>query len=147
MERDAMRRWLMLMVAAVSLAGLVPSAQDQRYTADDFREKRDRLASLVGDGVAVLPPARSENFFFTGLDNREVALVLIPAAAAAKAPEPEMWKTTAYLPPKSPRAGVWDDRRVAMGDDIREATGIDNTAPAGRLMADIARVAASTDTL
>jgi hypothetical protein len=147
MERDAMRRWLMLMVAAVSLAGLVPSAQDQRYTADDFREKRDRLASLVGDGVAVLPPARSENFFFTGLDNREVALVLIPAAAAAKAPEPEMWKTTAYLPPKSPRAGVWDDRRVAMGDDIREATGIDNTAPAGRLMADIARVAAITDTL
>jgi Xaa-Pro aminopeptidase len=144
-RESAMRKWMSgLLVAA---AGGVLLADGPGFSAADFTARRDRLAAQIGDAVAVIPPSNADAWYLTGIEGREVGLVIVPASVARRAPKPDAWKTTAYLPPKSPRAGVWDDPTPAAGDDLKAATGIENTAPASRLLADVAKLAALIDTV
>ena len=136
---------MLLAVMLIAMNGLALVAQDTGYTAADFKTNRDKLMALAGDGIIVLPPGHADVPYLTGLTGREIGLILVPAAIANKAPDPEVWQTTIYLPNRSPRAGVWEDRAVAYGDDVRRETGIDNTAPSSRFVGDLAKLGAVTD--
>jgi Xaa-Pro aminopeptidase len=142
---DATMKRILLVVTLIAMNGLALVAQGTGYTAADFKANRDKLMALAGNGIIVLPPGHAEVPYLTGLTGREVGLILVPAAIARRAPDPEVWKSTIYLPNQSPRAGVWEDRAVAYGDDVRTETGIDNTAPSSRFVGDLAKLGAITD--
>jgi Xaa-Pro aminopeptidase len=72
------------------------------------------------------------------VQSRTAKLIIIPDQIAKKTPKPEVWKTTIFLPPKSPRAGVWDDPVLSAGDDTLTPTGIGNNAPVSEFMNDVA---------
>ncbi len=127
-------------VASAALAQ-GPAGPDVRVFAD-YREK---LAALIPDGVAVLEGR--EYGWLTGVYNADAKLIFVPPSIAAQTPAPEAWKTTLYLPPKDPRAGVWDDPRLSYGDDVLKATGLENSAPQAAFSADIARLSSITNTV
>ncbi|HEY3382348.1 MAG TPA: Xaa-Pro peptidase family protein [Vicinamibacterales bacterium] len=138
--------WLVAIGLVVVLSGPAV-AQEAGFSAADFTARRDKLISQIGDAVAVVPPSNADVWYLSGIEGREVGLILVPPGAARRAPNPEAWKTTAYLPARSPRAGVWNDTLTSVGDDIKAQTGIDNTAPVSRLLADVAKLALIADTI
>jgi Xaa-Pro aminopeptidase len=133
--------WVTL-VLAFSLGGF---AQEVTFTAQDFQERRDKLCTLIPDGIAILDGAA--NSYFTGIDSGEVKLILIPAGPAEKTPNPTAWRTTLYLPAKSPQAGVWDDPEPSFGDDTLRTAGIANNAPISTFFADAAKLGNITETI
>jgi Xaa-Pro aminopeptidase len=55
--------------------------------------------------------------------------------------------TTLYLPPRSPRAGVWDDPVLSAGGDTFTPTGIQNSAPVSSFLEDVAKIGLIADTV
>lgn len=124
---------------------LTVQAQEKTLGPQDFQSYRDKLEAFISDGVAVLEGR--EYGWLTGVFNTDAKLILIPSALAGKPGAPGAWKTTVYLMPKSPRAGIWDDPRLSFGDDVAAATGIPASAPISEFLSDVAKLGAITDTI
>ena len=124
------RLWL-LVTLSFGLQFLVRpvSCQDKTLAPSDFKEERNELCSLISDGVALIGndlvgiAARrgvNEDFYYlTGVDIAGAKLILVPSLIAGKTGKSEFWKTTLYLPPKSPASGISDDYRLTPGPSIR----------------------------
>jgi Xaa-Pro aminopeptidase len=130
-----LRVGLGLLVLALSAA----AAEVPCYPGSEFAQRRERLLAEAGDGVILIDAATfpSEFFYLTGVKSRTAKLIIIPDQIAKSTPKPEVWKTTIYLPPKSARAGIWDDPVLSAGDDTITPTGIQNNAPEGEFMNDL----------
>jgi len=145
---------VILMVVGFSLAlMMVGYAMGDWFDKSDYRERRERLAELASDGVIIITntpsqgTASAEFYYLTGVEVSGARLIIIPPSIAAKASHPEFWQTTLYLPPKDPRAGVWDDPELFAGEEAREETGIENVVPLDRFYSDLIRLGALTDTI
>jgi Xaa-Pro aminopeptidase len=119
------------------------------FPAAEFTQRRQALLTEAGDGIILIDGSLfpSEFFYLTGVQSRAAKLLLIPEGIAAKTPKPQVWLTTLYLPPKSPRAGTWDDPVLSAGDDTFTSTGIRNNAPVADFWSDMAKVGLITDTI
>jgi Xaa-Pro aminopeptidase len=141
-------QWIIGLVLLFWLAGVV-SAQVSCFSAGEFTERRQALLAEAGDGVILIDAALfpSEFYYLTGVQSRGAKLLLIPDGIAAKTPKPQVWPTTLYLAPKSPRAGTWDDPVLSTGDDTFTPTGIRNNAPVEDFWNDVAKIGLITDTV
>lgn len=139
---------LIVLVAAFLVFSFIMIASQDCFTAGDFVQRRERLLSEVNDGVVIMDAALfpSEFYFLTGVQSRTAKVIILPDEIAKKTPKPGAWRTTLYLPPKSPRAGVWDDPELSYGDDARLLTGIETGAPLSAFSADVAKLGNITDT-
>ena len=119
------------------------------FPAAEFTQRRQALLTEAGDGIILIDGGLfpSEFFYLTGVQSRAAKLLLIPEGIAAKTPKPQVWLTTLYLQPKSPRAGTWDDPVLSAGDDTFTSTGIRNNAPVADFWSDIGKVGLITDTV
>jgi Xaa-Pro aminopeptidase len=142
MKKNLMFNFLLILLFSSGIF-----AQDLNFTAQDFRERRDRLCALIPDGIAILDGEAEAGSYFTGIDAGEVKMILIPPGVAEKTPNPAAWKTTLYLPPKTPQSGVWDDPRTSFGDDTLRLVGIENNAPLSSFFSDVAKLENITDTI
>ncbi len=145
-----MKKWLfsgLVLASALVSLGATSFAQNQTavFTAQDFKERRDKLIALIPDAVAILEGR--ECYYFTGLESPEMRLILVPQAVANASPNPQAWRTTIYLPPKSPGSGVWDDPKPSYGDDTAKSCGIENSAPLSSFLADVAKLGNITGTV
>jgi len=131
-------------------------SQEREYGSSDFKERRDKLLSLISDGVAVISNSSGisgrtrtnpEFYYLTGVDVPDAKIILIPLEIAEKTSNPESWKTTLYLPPKDPRKGVWDDPELFPGEEAMKETGIENTADINVFNSDLAKLSSITDTI
>jgi len=125
------------------------SGQSPCFSAAEFTERRQALVNQAGDGVILIDGALfpAEFFYLTGVQSRGARLMIVPEAVAAKTPKPQVWLTTLYLPPKSPRAGIWEDPVLSAGDDTFTPTGIRNNAPAADFWNDVTKIGLITDTV
>jgi len=143
---------VILMVVGFSLAlMMVGYALGGWFDKSEYRERREKLAELASDGVIIINNttsrglASAEFYYLTGVEVSGARLIIIPPSVAARASHPEFWKTTLYLPPKSPAAGVWNDPELFAGKEAKEETGIENVAPLDRFYSDLSRLGALTD--
>ena len=130
-------------------------SQEVNIDGSDYKSRRDKLCSLISDGVAVIvsPPSSgavppnpdSDFYYFTGVGIPEAILILVPEKIAKKGSSPEYWKTTLYLPPRDPRRGVWSDVQLFSGKEAEKATGIENTADLDTFYAAVSRLSNITD--
>ncbi len=139
--------WTGFSVLAVAASGLL--AQSPCFPGSEFSQRREKLVAAAGDGVILLDASLfpSEFTYLTGVQSRTAKLIIIPEALARRTPKPGAWVTTIYLPPKSPRAGVWDDPVLSAGDDTLAPTGIQNSAPERAFADDIVKIGLITDTI
>jgi len=140
---------ILFCLALVILLGDSLHGQSPCFSAAEFTERRQALIAEAGDGVILIDGAffPSEFFYLTGVQSSSAKLLLIPESIADKTPKPQVWLTTLYLPPKSPRAGIWDDPVLSAGDDTFTPTGIRNNAPAADFWTDVAKIGLITDTV
>jgi Xaa-Pro aminopeptidase len=139
-------KWIIGLALLFSLTDIV-WAQVSCFTAAEFTVRRQALLAEAGDGVLLIDSALfpAEFHYLTGVQTRSARLLLVPDAIAKKTPKPEVWLTTLYLAPKSPRAGTWDDPVLSAGDDTFTPTGIRNNAPAADFWNDVAKIGQITD--
>jgi Xaa-Pro aminopeptidase len=124
-------------------------AQSSCFSAAEFAARRQALLAEAGDGAILIDGSvfPDEFSYLTGVKSVAAKLLLIPESIAARTTKPEVWLTTLYLPPKSPRAGIWDDPVLSAGDDTFTPTGIRNNAPVADFWADVAKTGLITDTV
>lgn len=134
-------------VWAIAVSGLL--AQSPCFPGSEFSQRREKLVAAAGDGVILLDAALfpSEFAYLTGIQSRMAKLIIIPDAIAKQTPKPGVWVTTLYLPPKSPRSGIWDDPVLSAGDDTLTPTGIQNSAPESSFFLDVTKIGLITDTI
>jgi len=130
-------------------------SQGAQIDGSDYRARRDKLCSLISDGVAIIvsPPSLgavppnpdSDFYYFTGVGIPDAKLILVPEKIAKKGSSPEYWKTTLYLPPQDPRRGVWSDIQLFPGKEAEKATGIENTTDLNTFYAAVSRLSNITD--
>ncbi len=144
-----MTRRSVAMIAILAFSGFISYSGSPCFTAGDFSANRDRLLAEISDGVVVLDAATfpSEFFYLTGVQSRDAKLILVPEQMTKQSPNPGAWKTTLYLPTKSPRSGVWDDPQLSYGDDTATPTGISANAPISSFWADVAKLGNITETI
>jgi len=147
-----------IIITLLRFTSLVPifGFEEKMFEKSDFRERRDKLCSLIEDGVAIIsntvPYAgrirvNPDFFYLTGVDVPEAKLILIPSKLAEKTPSPQAWKSTLYLPPHDPRRGVWDDPQLFPGEEAQRETGIENTASLEVFYAHVANLGNITETV
>jgi hypothetical protein len=89
-------------------------SQKAKITAADYKSSRDKLCSIIPDGVAIITNnvtragfgrtrPNSDFYYLTGVDVPDAKLILVPEKVARKAPDLEYGKTTIYLPSRDPR--------------------------------------------
>ena len=146
--------WLTLLVVGFSIGLLmVGYALGDWFDKSVYRERRENLVNLASDGVIIINNTATrgsvsgEFYYLTGVDVSGARLIIIPPSIAARASHPEFWQTTLYLPPRDPRAGVWNDPRLFAGEEAKEETGIENVANIDRFYSDLSRLGAITDTI
>ncbi len=139
--------WMVFCVWAIAVSGLL--AQSPCFPGSEFSQRREKLVAAAGDGVILLDAALfpSEFAYLTGIQSRMAKLIIIPDAIAKQTPKPGVWVTTLYLPPKSPRSGIWDDPVLSAGDDTLTPTGIQNSAPESSFFLDVTKIGLITDTI
>ncbi len=133
------KTWAGLGVLALAGLAIAAAAEPPCFAGSEFAKHREMLAAEANDGVILIDAAAfpSEFYYLTGVRSRTAKLIIIPDQIAKKTRKPEVWKTTIYLPPKSPRAGVWDDPELSAGDDTMTSSGIQNNAPVAEFMNDL----------
>jgi len=137
-----------LSLLAVAMQAIPLSLVGQELGAAEFVQRRDKLLAMLPEGVAVLSNTpRRDVFYLTGVDLPEARLILIPAAASENTPIPAFWRSTLYLPPRDPRAGVWDDPEPFPGPAARHATGVATTANLAAFFGDVAKLGTITNTV
>jgi len=143
------RTSLLFCLALFILPGDSLRGQSPCFSSAEFTERRQALIAEAGDGVILIDGAifPAEFAYLTGVQSRSSKLLLIPESISSKTPKPQVWLTTLYLPPKSPRAGTWDDPVLSAGDDTFTPTGIRNNAPAADFWNDVAKIGLITDTV
>jgi Xaa-Pro aminopeptidase len=143
-----MRKRFLAIALAVSCGHFLFSAVPC-FNGDEYESRRERLLAEVTDGIIVVDSASSSTDFtyLTGIESRTAKLILVPEQVAEKTPRPESWRTTLYLPEKTPRMGTWDDPVLCYKDDTETPTGIAANAPVGQFMGDLANLGNITDTL
>jgi len=131
--------WAGLGILALTGLAAAAAAETPCFPGSEFTEHREKLAAEANDGVILIDAASSpyEFYYLTGVRSHTAKLIIIPDRIAKKTPKPEVWKTTIYLPPKSPRAGVWDDPELSAGDDTLALTGIQNNVPLEEFLNDL----------
>lgn len=124
-------------------------AQSPCFPGSEFSQRREKLAAATGDGVILVDAALFpfEFTYLTGVQSRTAKLIIIPDSIAKRTPKPDAWITTLYLPPRSPRAGVWDDPVLSAGDDTLSPSGIQNNAPESSFPEDVAKIGLIADTV
>ena len=116
-----------LVLAGSSLASN-PYTEDPGFKAKDFQERCQRLVSAAPDGIIIVGNAGTANAaWLTGAQGREARLILVPEPVRRKAAQAGM-ESTLFLPPASPRWGVWDDPELSPGEAAVLRTGVPRTA-------------------
>ncbi len=148
MKKNRFLLLTVLLLVPVLLLNLELFSQEKEFGPSDYKARRDKLSSMISDGIAIMissPDSRrnpGSNFhYLTGVDVPDAKLILIPEKVAKRAPKPEYWKTTLYLPPKDPRRGVWSDVQLFPGEKAEKETGIENTADLNTFYAAVSRLA------
>lgn len=140
---------VMVLAGFLILCGVFMHSQVPCFSADDFIHQRARLLAEVNDGVILIDAAEfpAEFFYLTGVQSKVAKLILIPDQVANRTPRPEAWRTTLYLPVKTPMHGVWDDTPLCYSDNSEILTGIPANAPLDVYYGDLARLGNITDTV
>jgi len=156
MKKNGYLMFAVLLLEFVFLWNISLFSQEAKIESQDYKARRDKLCSLIPDGVAILVNTSSRTgfgrtrpnadfYYLTGVDVPDAKLILVPQKIAKKLPKPEYWNTTLYLPPKDPRRGVWDDVQLFPGDEAVKQTGIENTAELSTFNSAVSRLATITD--
>ena len=137
-----------VLIAPLLLAAAAAAATSF-YKGEEFAERRARLLAETGDAVVAVDAALfpAEFTYLTGVKSRTAKLIIIPPEVAKKAPDPKAWRTTLYLPERSPRTGVWDDPALSAKDDTMTPTGIEHSSPESAFPGDLLKVGVIADTL
>ena len=139
MKKNQFSASMLIFLSLFVLASQNLYLSEKEWSPLDFKERRDKLTSLISDGVVII--SNDPGFYyFTGVDVPEAKLILIPKKIAEKTVEPESWITSLYLPPQDPSRGVWDDHQLFPGDDAINATGIENTVNIKSFYSDVSRL-------
>ena len=145
---------LFLIFSLFFLSDLRVFTEEKIFEPADFKERRDKLSSIISNGVAIISNAaglmgrRGPNpgfYYLTGVDVPEAKLILIPKEIAARTLHPESWPTTIYLPSRNPRWGVWDDPQLFAGEEAVRVTGIENNADLSIFFSDLAKLGEITE--
>jgi len=158
MKKSGVLMFAVLLLGFVFLWNTSLFSQEAKIDSQEYKVRRDKLCSMIPDGVAVFVNTSSragfgrtrpngDFYYLTGVDVPDAKLILVPDKIAKNLPKPEYWKTTLYLPPKDPRRGVWDDVQLFPGDDAATQTGIENTADLSTFNSAVSRLATITDTV
>ncbi len=129
---DPKRLPFLLVTAVLVLAASSPASntytEDPGFKARDFQERCQRLMTAAPDGIIIVGNAGSANAaWLTGAGGREARLVLVPEPVRRKAARSGV-ESTLFLPPASPRWGVWDDPELSPGEEAALRTGVSRTA-------------------
>jgi len=146
-----------LLLGSLLLGNINLSSQEANVEKSDYKARRDKLCSLIPDGVAIivnspttrvdfgLPRPNDDFYYLTGVDVPDAKLILVPEKVAKRSANPEYWKTTLYLPSRDWRKGVWDDPQLFPGEEAEGETGIENTADLNTFYTAISRLSNITD--
>jgi len=146
-----------LLLISVLLGYIKIYPQEANIEKPDYKVRRDKLCSLIPDGVAIiinspttevdfgLPRPNEDFFYLTGVDVPDAKLILVPEKVAKKCANPEYWKTTLYLPSRDWRKGVWDDPQLFPGEEAEKETGMENTADLSTFYTAVSRLSNITD--
>jgi len=119
----------------------VPLPPAEPFPPSVYRARRDRLATALGGGIAVLYARGEEDrdgylqdsdfYYLTGIEEEGAVLVL--------SPEERTYKEWLFLTPRDQDAERWTGERADIGDSLRRVTGfariLRTTALEGRMVA------------
>jgi len=156
MKKNCPALFVLLLLLLPFLLNFQLFCQETKIESSEYKARRDKLCSVISDGVAIMVNTstragfgrnrpNSDFYYLTGVDVPDARLILVPEKVAKKTPNPEYWKSTLYLPAKDPRAGTWNDVQLFPGEEAMRITGIENTADLNAFGAAVSRLAAVTD--
>jgi Xaa-Pro aminopeptidase len=121
---------LIVLVAALSRSfGSNIFTEDKGFGPQDFQARCQGLMSAANDGLILAGNNGADNLaYLTGAENRQARMILIPPGLAGKDSSGEAPQSTLFLPPKSPRWGVWDDPELSPGEEASRLSGIPRTS-------------------
>ncbi len=123
---------LLLTTAILGLATLGSAShtytEEPGFVAKDFQERCQALMAAAPDGIIIVGNTGAANAaWLTGASGRQARLILVPDSVKLKAGQAGI-QSTLFLPPASPRWGVWEDPELSPGEEAVRRTGVPRTA-------------------